>query len=211
MPDHLNNDTPTFRISHSHSNENFSDNPFGRAPFANMGTSGSPNFANGSGPSGPNSHESHVVSSGLAHRAPRQVFDSEEALPQPTNLNTMPANRAMSHPDDRQLPPRDVTQESIEEAYVSFIMCCNPSVPLSTDSAELRRGFNSPPKSDGKTFQTFTLFELIRKLDMKELKTWAQLAIELGVEPPVLEKGQSAQKVQQYAVRLKVSLYFELW
>jgi hypothetical protein len=27
----------------------------------------------------------------------------------------------------------------------------------------------------------------------------------LGVEPPALEKGQSAQKVQQYAVRVKVS------
>jgi hypothetical protein len=54
-------------------------------------------------------------------------------------------------------------------------------------------------------FSTFTLFELIQKLELKEIKTWAQLAIVLGVEPPALDKGQSAQKVQQYAVRLKVS------
>lgn len=73
-----------------------------------------------------------------------------------------------------------------------------------TDSAELRRIFRAPPKSDGKSFSTFTLFQLIRKLENKEIKTWAQLAIDLGVEPPALEKGQSAQKVQQYAVRLKV-------
>jgi hypothetical protein len=49
------------------------------------------------------------------------------------------------------------------------------------------------------------LFELIQKLERKELKTWAMVALELGVEPPALEKGQSAQKVQQYAVRVKVS------
>ena len=30
--------------------------------------------------------------------------------------------------------------------------------------------------------------------------------MELGVEPPDREKNQSTQKVQQYAVRLKVSL-----
>ncbi|KAL1867241.1 hypothetical protein Plec18167_008782 [Paecilomyces lecythidis] len=40
-------------------------------------------------------------------------------------------------------------------------------------------------------------------MDKKELKTWIQLATELGVEPPSAEKGQSSQKVQQYAVRLK--------
>jgi hypothetical protein len=84
-------------------------------------------------------------------------------------------------------------------------MYCNPTVPLDTDTSELRKIFRAPPKSDGKTFNTFTLFELIRKLEQKEIKTWAQLAIDLGVEPPLLEKGQSAQKVQQYAVRLKVS------
>ncbi|KAH8593669.1 ARS binding protein 2-domain-containing protein [Bisporella sp. PMI_857] len=82
-------------------------------------------------------------------------------------------------------------------------MYCNPTVALDTDTAELRKIFRLPPKSDGKTFNTFTLFELIRKLEYKEIKTWAQLAIDLGVEPPALDKGQSAQKVQQYAVRLK--------
>ncbi len=86
-------------------------------------------------------------------------------------------------------------------------MYCNPSVPPDTDTTELRKTFRGPPKSDGKNFSTFTLFELIRKLDQKEIKTWAQLAIDLGVEPPSLEKGQSAQKVQQYAVRLKVSVF----
>ena len=84
-------------------------------------------------------------------------------------------------------------------------MYCNPSIPLDTDATELKRIFRAPPKSDGKNFNTFTLFELIRKLELKEIKTWAQLALDLGVEPPVLDKGQSAQKVQQYAVRLKVS------
>ncbi|KAI9713374.1 MAG: hypothetical protein M1812_006652 [Candelaria pacifica] len=106
-------------------------------------------------------------------------------------------------PSDRSLPQRDVTNETIDDAYVSFILACNPAVALSTDTAELRRGFRAPPKSDGKSFSTYTLLDLIRKFESKEIKTWTQLAIQLGVEPPMIEKNQSAQKVQQYAVRLK--------
>jgi hypothetical protein len=41
-------------------------------------------------------------------------------------------------------------------------------------------------------------------LDSKEIQTWTRLALDLGVEPPDMEKGQSTQKVQQYSVRLKV-------
>jgi hypothetical protein len=104
----------------------------------------------------------------------------------------------------RNLPSQDVTDEKFDDAYVSFIFYCNPAIPSDTDTQELRKAFRSAPKSDGKNFSTFTLFELIRKLELKEIKTWAQLAIDLGVEPPAIEKGQSAQKVQQYAVRLKV-------
>lgn len=105
---------------------------------------------------------------------------------------------------DRLLPSYDVSDDTFDDAYVAFIFYCNPTIPLDTDTSELRKAFRSPPKSDGKNFSTFTLFELIRKLEMKEIKTWAQLAIDLGVEPPAVDKGQSAQKVQQYAVRLKV-------
>ncbi|KAI1634595.1 ARS binding protein 2-domain-containing protein [Biscogniauxia mediterranea] len=101
------------------------------------------------------------------------------------------------------LPHRDVTSESIEDAYVSFILYCNPAVPLNVDTTLLREAFRTPPRSEGKSFSTFTLFELIRKLHLKEIKTWAELALKLGVEPPDQDKGQSSQKIQQYAVRLK--------
>jgi hypothetical protein len=109
-------------------------------------------------------------------------------------------------PTDRSLPSRDVNDANIDNAYVAFILYCNPSVPLTTDTSELRRGFRAPPKSDGKSFSTFTLLELIRKFENKEIRTWTSLAIQLGVEPPMMAKNQSAQKVQQYAVRLKVRL-----
>lgn len=118
-----------------------------------------------------------------------------------------PLRRAQSRPDQaesRTLPSRDLTDQTIDDAYVAFIFYCNPSVPLSVNTYDLRRTFRCPPRSDGKSFSVFTLWELIRKLDSKELKTWIQLSMELGVEPPSLEKKQSAQKVQQYAVRLKV-------
>lgn len=66
-------------------------------------------------------------------------------------------------------------------------------------------GFRAPPKSDGKSFNPFLLFRLLTRLENKDIKTWSDLVIELGVEPPDPEKNQSTQKVQQYAVRLKVS------
>lgn len=106
--------------------------------------------------------------------------------------------------DARALPSREITDENIDEAYILFIFYCNPNVPPSADSTELRKTFRCPPRSDGKSFSIFTLWELIKRLDSKDLKTWIQLAIELGVEPPDMEKKQSTQKVQQYAVRLKV-------
>ncbi|KAH8820495.1 ARS binding protein-like protein Abp2 [Xylogone sp. PMI_703] len=122
---------------------------------------------------------------------------------------SLEAMASVSRPEEgvqtqrRSLPSRDVTDETIDDAYVTFIFYCNQTIPMDADTTELRKTFRSPPRSDGKLFNTFTLFELIRKLELKEIKTWAQLAIDLGVEPPAYDKGQSAQKVQQYAVRLK--------
>ncbi|KAJ5402330.1 uncharacterized protein N7487_008226 [Penicillium crustosum] len=115
-----------------------------------------------------------------------------------------PMKDPADHADSRVLPSRDITDETIDDAYVSFILYCNPNVPSSVDTSDLRKTFRCLPRSDGKSFNIFTLFGLIRKrLQNEELKTWIQLAIELGVEPPCIEKKQSTQKVQQYTVRLK--------
>ncbi|KAJ5787690.1 hypothetical protein N7457_002680 [Penicillium paradoxum] len=115
-----------------------------------------------------------------------------------------PMKDSTDQADSRVLPSRDITDETIDDAYVSFILYCNPNVPSSVDTSELRKTFRCLPRSDGKSFNIFTLYGLIRRrLQNEELKTWIQLAIELGVEPPCLEKKQSTQKVQQYTVRLK--------
>ncbi|KAL8773943.1 MAG: hypothetical protein Q9209_001373 [Squamulea sp. 1 TL-2023] len=104
---------------------------------------------------------------------------------------------------DRALPSLEIADESIDQAYVDFIFYCNPSIPLDTDSTELKKGFRSPPMSDGKKFNPFTLYGLISRLEGKDIKTWVQLVIELGAELPDPSKNQSTQKLQQYAVRLK--------
>ena len=119
----------------------------------------------------------------------------------PNPIHT-PSNAA---PIQRNLPSRDVEDGTLDDAYVQFIMYCNPSVPLDVDTAELRKGFRNPPKSDGKSFSPFRLYELISKLELAEIKTWNQLVIDLGVDLPDAAKNQSSQKVQQYAVRLKVN------
>jgi hypothetical protein len=94
-----------------------------------------------------------------------------------------------------------VTNETLDDAYVAFILYCNPSIPLDIDTTELRKVFRQPPKSDGKTFCTYELMKLIQKLERKDIRTWTKLATDLGVERT---PDSSSQKVQQYAVRLKV-------
>jgi hypothetical protein len=114
-----------------------------------------------------------------------------------------PSSSPRFSPDDRTLPSRHVSDETISDAYAGFILYCNPHFATSTDTAELVKLFRTPPKSDGNAFSSWALFELIRKFDAKEIKTWTQLALDLGVAPPDTDKGQSTQKVQQYSVRLK--------
>lgn len=114
-------------------------------------------------------------------------------------------NQTAGNTTDRvPLPPRNATIDTIEDTYVQFILACNPGVPAETDTSILRETFRTPPKSGGRSFSTWTLFQLIAQFQSKEIKTWGELALKLGVEPPDQEKGQSSQKIQQYAVRLKV-------
>ncbi|KAK7550431.1 ARS binding protein 2-domain-containing protein [Phyllosticta citricarpa] len=107
-------------------------------------------------------------------------------------------------PTDRALPDREsVTADNLDDAYAQFIVYCNPYLSPTIATTELKRIFKKPPMSDNKTFDLWKLYDLIGKLETGEIKTWIQLALDLGVEPPDTSKGQSTQKVQQYAVRLK--------
>ncbi|KAJ6439644.1 ARS binding protein Abp2 [Purpureocillium lavendulum] len=101
------------------------------------------------------------------------------------------------------LPDRNVTADTIEDAYVRFIFYCNPAVRLSVNTDTLREAFRNPPKSGGKAFHPFTVYELVRRFYAKEIRTWTDLTIMLGVEPPDPNKDESSQKISQYGVRLK--------
>jgi len=141
-----------------------------------------------------------AVEDGQGHQC---IAALEKMIPHRPNLSP-PAPAVEPLQERRILPIRAVTDDSLNDAYVDFIMYCNPSIALDTDTTELRKIFRAPPKSDGKSFSTFRLFQEIGKLERKEIKTWAQLALNLGVDPPAADRGQSTQKVQQYSVRLKV-------
>jgi hypothetical protein len=105
------------------------------------------------------------------------------------------------------LPDRNVDGDSLEDAYVSFIYYCNPALPADADVAALREAFRNPPKSGGKSFSSFAIYQLVRQFYQKEIKTWTDLTIKLGVEPPDPTRDESAQKITQYGVRLKVRKY----
>ncbi|RMJ19546.1 hypothetical protein CDV36_000746 [Fusarium kuroshium] len=102
-----------------------------------------------------------------------------------------------------ELPDRRVTADTIEDAYVRFMLYCNPGISPSTPTITLREAFRNPPRSGGKTFSTFAVYELVRKFYDNEIRTWTELTTRLGVEPPDPSKEESAQKIAQYGVRLK--------
>ena len=127
------------------------------------------------------------------------------SMPHPQNNGpSTDFNRTQGGSTERTLPSRQVDESTIDDAYAQYILYCNPTIPLDVDTTELKKGFRAPPKSDAKTFSPFTLYNLVSQLENKEIKTWTELVLKLGVEPPDTSKNQSTQKVQQYAVRLKV-------
>ena len=162
----------------------------------------------------PTQHITHNNGNHL-HNSPQPNMVSGFHRPmqqQQTQLQQQAPQKLPKSSTERSLPPKDVNEESIDSAYLQFILFCNPSIPLDVDTDELKKGFHNPPRSDGNSFSPWTLFKLLQRLERKEIKTWAHLVIELGVEPPDLEKNQSTQKVQQYAVRLKVCpSYLVVW
>lgn len=132
----------------------------------------------------------------------------------PLPLSTVTRQPPVLSPPGQQtrisLPPRHVDAHTIENTYVQFVLACNPAVALDANTSVLREAFQAPPKSGGKSFSTWKLFQLIAQFQSRQIKTWGDLALKLGVEPPDQEMGESSQKIQQYAVRLKVGSWILL-
>lgn len=104
------------------------------------------------------------------------------------------------------LPDRKVTSETLEDAYVAFILYCNPGLPADCDIEGLREAFRNPPRSGGQIFDPWVIFNLVQQFYAKEIKTWTELTVKLGVQPPD-PTGESTQKIAQYGVRLKKWLH----
>lgn len=104
----------------------------------------------------------------------------------------------------RPSPAKDINHSNIVDRYVEFILWCNPNhIPDEGQTLTLRRAFIAVPKSDGKTFDPWLLFSHVARLESGEIKTWTKLAQDMGVERT---DDSSPQKIQQYAVRLKVNI-----
>lgn len=128
-----------------------------------------------------------------------------EAESQPTDQQQAAEPESTSRPaPPRVLPDKDVSPDTIGEAYISFILYCNPALPQDCMVDTLREAFKAPPKSQGKEFPTWSVFQNVKRFYNKEIPTWTEMVVQLGVDPPDLSKDESSQKITQYGVRLKV-------
>ncbi|KAF4123880.1 ARS binding protein 2 [Geosmithia morbida] len=110
------------------------------------------------------------------------------------------------------LPDRNVTPDTLEDAFVSFIFYCNPAIPWGSDATALREAFRTPPKNGGKSFDTAVIYDLVKRLYAKDIKTWTELTMMLGVAPPDPSKDESRQRITQYGKwmnSLHVKSFFE--
>ncbi|KAK9374084.1 ARS binding protein 2-domain-containing protein [Lipomyces chichibuensis] len=136
----------------------------------------------------------------------QSIFHSNPEFDRTLSASVVPQlSQSLYMPQDRSLPRIPTLDErtpiaSIEDAFVQFILYCNPTLPQNLDTTELRRAFRNVPKSDGKAFEVNRLLALLRQFETGEIRTWTRLVTELGVERT---PEQSTQKIQQYAVRLK--------
>lgn len=86
------------------------------------------------------------------------------------------------------------------------MLYCNPALPPDCEVSTLRDAFRIPPRSQAKEFSPWSVFDKVKKFYNKEIPTWTEMVIQLGVDPPDLSKDESAQKLTQYGVRLKVRI-----
>jgi hypothetical protein len=128
--------------------------PYGYSPFYGpLGTMMNPDMQHLSPPTRTmaTSTPSHGRHRSEGSSAPLR-YPSRSLSPQfrPPLQSQTPAN---FEPTDRSLPSKDVTADTITDAYVAFILYCNPNFPLDVDTSTLRTNFQSPPKSDNKDFE----------------------------------------------------------
>lgn len=105
----------------------------------------------------------------------------------------------------RVLPSREVNRDTIQPAFVQFILFCNPEFnDEEADTERLGEVFSSPPTSSKKSFHVYDVYLQVKRLLGGEIKLWSQVALDLGVEPgPDEERSGASQRVVQYIVRLK--------
>ena len=102
----------------------------------------------------------------------------------------------------RVLPSREVSRTTIGQAYTQFVLFCNPAYDAGVDTADLEDMFSAPPSSNKQNFQVFDIFAQVKRLHQLEIRTWQQLATDLGVR--IIDDVQaSSQRVPQYVVRLR--------
>ncbi|QDS76965.1 hypothetical protein FKW77_005452 [Venturia effusa] len=133
---------------------------------------------------------------------------SQHQSPRFSSLTPAPQGHTFQQsyvPQDRSLPDRNVTEDNITDAYIAFILYCNPCFPLSVDTSKLKEKFNETPASEGMRPNIFKLYELVKRHEAKEegYEHWTQIVQLLGVKAADTEKKQSHQRVSQYGVRLK--------
>ncbi|TID20203.1 hypothetical protein E2P81_ATG07506 [Venturia nashicola] len=133
---------------------------------------------------------------------------SQHQSPRFSTLTPAPPSHTFQQsyiPQDRSLPDRNVNEDNITDAYVAFILYCNPCFPLSVDTTLLKKTFNELPASEGVRHNIFLLYKLIRRHEANDAacQKWTHIIKLLGVKEPDTEKKQSHQKLSQFGVRLK--------
>ncbi|KAJ3007905.1 hypothetical protein HKX48_008874 [Thoreauomyces humboldtii] len=122
-------------------------------------------------------------------------------------------------PDDKTSPvssqegaaptPPHVTRENFIPLYGSFLKTYHPQNPAARHCkvTEHLSKFDTPPKNQKRTFETYDFFELVRELGgVDGIKSWSDLARRLGFDP----RGTNiAARVKEWMIYHHIGAYFD--
>lgn len=110
-----------------------------------------------------------------------------------------------------RLPDRhSVNASNVTNSYIDFVGYSDPSIDTSDANtlSHLDKKFNAVPKTEGKVFTTWSLFECVTMMHRGEISNWSQLVGKLGVSD-VSGRPQYAQRCKRWLQKYKIDCFFD--
>ncbi|KAJ3171370.1 hypothetical protein HDU87_008327 [Geranomyces variabilis] len=123
--------------------------------------------------------------------------------------SSMPPSGDTASLPQRQFHPIDVSRDTFAAVYGNFLKLFHFQNPAARHCrlAEHLAKFDTPPKNQKRTFDTYDFFEVVKEIGgVEKIKSWSEVARRLGFDP----RGTNiAARVKDWMVYHHIGAYFD--